>query len=74
MCSWPASSPDLTPPDFFLCGHLKSQVCQNNPRSLEDLKDAVKTAMRRLSLSMCRAAAEAVLRRASVSGTKWGTH
>ena len=41
-CPWPASSPDLTPPDFFLWGHLNSQVYWTNPKSLQDLKEAVK--------------------------------
>ena len=53
--------PELDPTILFLVtlsrlelapwGHFKSQVYQNNPRSLEDLKDAVKSAVRRLSLS-----------------------
>ena len=40
------------------------QVCRNNPGSLDYLKDAVKPVVRRLPLSVCRAAAEATLRRA----------
>ena len=39
-------------------------VYRNHPRSLEDLKDAVKPVARRLPLSVCRAAAEATIRRA----------
>ncbi len=38
---WPPRSPDLTPPDFFLWGHLKSKVYQGKPRDLEALKTAI---------------------------------
>ena len=73
-CPWPASSPDLTPPDFFLWGHLKSQVYRNNPRSLAELKEAVKSAVRRLSPSVCRSAAAAALRRAKLCLERDGGH
>ena len=39
--AWPARSPDLTPPDFFLWGHLKSVVYNNNPRTIDDLKENI---------------------------------
>ena len=32
---WPARSPDLTPCDFFLWGHLKSKVFTTPPESLQ---------------------------------------
>lgn len=32
---WPARSPDLTVPDFFLWGFLKSRVYVNKPQTLE---------------------------------------
>ena len=35
---WPPRSPDLTPPDFFLWGFLKSKVYQNSPQNLDQLK------------------------------------
>ena len=38
---WPPRSPDLTPADCFLWGLLKSNVYQNTPRTVEQLKDAV---------------------------------
>jgi len=39
---WPPRSPDLTPADFFLWGLLKSRVCKNTPRTIEQLKDAIR--------------------------------
>ena len=35
---WPARSPDLTPPDYFLCGYLKGRVYQIKPRTIDALK------------------------------------
>ena len=35
---WPPRSPDLTPPDFYLWGYLKSQVYANKPKTLAQLK------------------------------------
>ena len=39
---WPARSPDFNPCDFFLWGYLKSKVYINRPRSIEQLKDAIR--------------------------------
>lgn len=39
---WPARSPDLTPPDFFLWGYLKQRVYVNRPATIEDLKQAIR--------------------------------
>ena len=38
---WPARSPDLTAPDFFLWGYLKSQVFENGPTTLQELEDNI---------------------------------
>jgi hypothetical protein len=38
---WPARSPDLTPLDFFLWGHLKNRVYVNRPRDTEELKQRI---------------------------------
>lgn len=39
---WPPYSPDLNPCDFFLWGYLKDEVYCNNPKSIEELKAAIK--------------------------------
>ena len=36
---WPPCSPDLTAPDFFLWGYLKSKVCSNCSTDLRALKE-----------------------------------
>jgi len=38
---WPARSPDLTPMDFFLWGHLKSVVYKTPPADLQDLRNRI---------------------------------
>lgn len=38
---WPPRSPDLTPPDFFLCGLLKGHVYSNKPQTIDALKDII---------------------------------
>jgi hypothetical protein len=35
-------SPNLTPPDFFLCGLLKGSVYSNKPRTIDALKDVMR--------------------------------
>lgn len=38
---WPARSPDLTPLDFFLWGHLKSKVYETAPSNIQELKQRI---------------------------------
>lgn len=38
---WPARSPDLTPPDFFLWGAAKQTVYRNRPHTIDELKAAI---------------------------------
>ncbi|KAJ4450069.1 hypothetical protein ANN_01476 [Periplaneta americana] len=39
---WLPKSPDLTPLDFFLWGHLKSVVYSNRPRKLDELQENIR--------------------------------
>jgi len=43
---WPPRSPDLSTCDFFLWGYLKSRVYAHNPRTLNDLKEAIRQEIR----------------------------
>ena len=45
----PPRSPDLTPPDFYLWGHLKGRVYRNNPLTIEDLKTVICDDVRELN-------------------------
>ena len=39
---WPARSPDLTAPDFFLWGYLKQKVYSHNIENIETLKQYIR--------------------------------
>jgi hypothetical protein len=43
---WPHRSPELSTCDFFLWGYLKSRVYTHNPRTLDDLKEAMRQEIR----------------------------
>ena len=49
VASWLPRSPDLSPLDYFLWGHLKSVVYQNRPRTLGDLKNAIMTECQKIT-------------------------
>lgn len=49
---WPPRSPDLTPLDFFLWGHLKSKVYMTQPTSLEDLQQRIVNECRQITPQM----------------------
>lgn len=46
---WPARSPDLTPLDYFLWGYLKSKVYQSLPNTLEELKERIRSEVRKIT-------------------------
>ena len=39
---WPARSPDLSPCDYFLWGHLKAEVYKLRPTIIDELKAAIR--------------------------------
>ena len=45
---WPPRSPDLTPCDFFLWGHIKNQVYSSPPATLEILRERIESEFDRL--------------------------
>ena len=49
---WPARSPDLTPVDFFLWGHIKAQVYATPPASLDDLKHRIHEACAQIQVTL----------------------
>ena len=46
---WPARSPDLSPLDLFLWGHLKAVVYAAEPRTQQELKDRIVDACRAIT-------------------------
>ena len=70
-CPWPVRSLDLIPPQPLLWGSPEVLI-ETNPRSLQDRQEAMKSLVRLVSPSVCRAPGKVVLRRASYSSSeKW---
>jgi len=51
---WPARSPDFSPLDFFLWGHLKSKIYATEPESLDDLRNRITNECQRITPDMLR--------------------
>ncbi|GFW96172.1 uncharacterized protein TNCV_571431 [Trichonephila clavipes] len=49
---WTPRSPDLTPPDFWLWGYLKSRLYLSGPSSLSELKDTIRREESSIHLDM----------------------
>ena len=60
---WPARFSDLTVPDFFLWGLLKNKVYGRNPRTMDDLKNAITEEIRSISLDLVNKVCRPVLDR-----------
>ena len=54
--SWPPSSPDFTPTDFWLWGYVNSNVYQFHPQTVSDLKDIIRTVIQEIHIVIVRAA------------------
>lgn len=50
---WPARSPDLTPPDFFLWGYLKNIIYKVSPSTIAELRRLIASACAKIDNSMC---------------------
>ena len=57
---WPARSPDLTPADFFLWGHLKDRVFRVRQRSVADLQTRITEEFNAIPQEMIRAACQSL--------------
>lgn len=53
---WPARSPDLTPVDFFLWGHIKNIVYSTQINTREELEQRVRNTFRELDAEIIRKA------------------
>ena len=57
----PPRSPDLSTCDFFLWGYLKSRAYTHKPRTLNDLKEAVRKFVR--SIASCWPVSRTILKK-----------
>ncbi|XP_026825251.1 uncharacterized protein LOC113561894 [Ooceraea biroi] len=71
---WPPHSPDLTPLDFFLWGHLKQQVYATRPASVQDLKERIIRACSMISPQILRRVRKAILDRTLLCEEMEGAH
>jgi hypothetical protein len=66
VVEWPARSPDMTPPDFFLWGYLKDRVFARSPRDIPELKEIIKEEFDTIPQDMIQKAYRSVLNRCQV--------
>ena len=51
---WPARSPDLSPPDFFMWGHIKNLVYKVKPANLVELRHEILQAFQTIDIGLCQ--------------------
>ena len=61
---WPPRSPDLSSSDFYFWGTLKQKVYANNPHILDQLKENITNAIRRITREELQAVSANVVKRA----------
>lgn len=71
---WPARSPDLTPPDFFLWGYLKSKVYNNKPKTLRALKNNIRREIAKIPAEMLAKTMENAEKKAHLVVKEKGGH
>jgi len=71
---WPARSPDLTPPDFFLWGHLKDRIYKNAPQNLQQLKENITAEIHLITPDILSAVSASVVHRAQLCKMVNGSH
>jgi hypothetical protein len=60
---WPPRSPDITPLDFFLWGFLKNQIYTGHNNTINELRENVATAFRKVTTVMSLNAINSIQRR-----------
>jgi hypothetical protein len=60
---WPARSPDLTPCDFFLWGHLKDVLFREPFATMAQLQNKIEQACAQVTGTTCREACHSVVQR-----------
>ena len=69
---WPPHSPDLSPLDFCIGGHLKENVYIPKPDTIEQLKSAICREIKKITPAMCANVIENVKKRIDVVITQNG--
>lgn len=71
---WPPRSPDLTPLDYFLFGHLKNMIYRNRMHTLEELKEAIRAAVNNITVEQLVNVFNNMKRRVDTCLNNNGTH
>lgn len=71
---WPARSPDLTAPDFFLWGYLKEKVYINNPQTIDQLKNNIRQEIENIPVKMFKQVMDNSIKRAHLCKASEGRH
>ena len=71
---WPRHSLDLTAPDFFLWGYLKSKVCSNRPTDLHTIKENIREEIAKISEETFQAVMRSFLTRVHLCIVEGGDH
>ena len=71
---WPPRSPDLTAPDFFLWGYLKSKVYASKPKTIEELKANIKAEIAAITPEMLSNTMKNAQKRAAFCVSNGGGH
>jgi hypothetical protein len=71
---WPSRSPDLSPPDFFLWGHLKDTVYSYHPHTLQDLQANIQRIVDRTSTGTLQNVFANMIRRVHLCEERNGGH
>jgi len=70
----PPYSPDLTAPDFFLWGYLKSKVYSNRPTDLHALKENIREEIAKFSEETLQAVMRSFVTRVHLCIEEGGGH
>ena len=71
---WAPHSPDLTPPDFFLWGHLKGRVYSTNPQTIQEIKRNVERETRQIDGDVLKRVIANFTRRLAICVQRGGGH
>ncbi|KAJ4444621.1 hypothetical protein ANN_06417 [Periplaneta americana] len=72
--NWPAWSPDLSAPDYFLCGYLKIKESQGRPHTLQHFKKKIETEIQKIPWDKLQNVMDNVRRSAEICFRSAGAH
>lgn len=72
--SWPPRSPDITPLDYFLWGHVKGKVYQEPPTTRDDMKRRIREAFASITPQIMASVRESFCHRIQICIEQHGRH